>query len=71
MYRGCNGLQQLVAKLEESKSKSPTRRSWKSEIHFLGGFSVRGVSAWMLILICKIRKRTMIDLGNGISGMNP
>ena len=63
-------LQQLAKKMEEFKSKSPMRRAWKSGIHFLGVFLVASVAMWMLLLICKLIKHTIIYLGNGIVGIN-
>ena len=56
--------------MEEFKSKSPTRRDWKSEIHFLGRFLAPRVAVWMLLLIFKLRKHTMIDMRYGLVGMN-
>ena len=63
-------LQELVRKLENFKSKSLTRRAWKSEIHFLVGFLAPSVSVWILTLIFKLSKHTMIDMRNGLVGMN-
>ena len=49
----------------------PVMRFSKSEIHFLGGFTVPWVAGWMLLLIFTVIKHKMIDLRKKMFVINP